>query len=81
MRAPLAGPRMVPSVCAALCEEGSHRWGRVHERKEPLDSETLGVAGQDADLCAGRSTGCIQKGGEGAVKLASEATEMGRRPE
>lgn len=49
VRAPRAGPRMVLAVCAALCEEGSHRSGRVHERKELLDSETLAVGGQDAD--------------------------------
>lgn len=46
MRAPHPGPRMVRAVGAALCKEGSHKMGRVHERKAPLDSETLGVCGR-----------------------------------
>lgn len=79
MRAPLAGPRMVPAVCAALYEEGSLRWGRVHERKESLDSRTQGVAGQDADLCAGRESRLHPEGRGGGSKASTRGHGDGQK--
>lgn len=79
MRAPRAGPRMVLAVCAALCEEGSHRSGRVHERKALLDSETLAVGGQDADRHAGRKPGLHLEGRGGGSKASTRGLRDGQR--
>lgn len=67
--APRAGPRTVLAVYAVLCEEGNARRCRVHERKAPPDSETLGVWGQDADGRAGREPGPHPEGRGGAGSI------------
>lgn len=79
MRAPRAGPRMVLAVCAALCEEGSHRSGRVHERKALLHSETLAVGGQDAERHAGRKPGLRLEGRGGGSKASTRGLRDGQR--
>ena len=70
---------MVRAVCASLCEEGSDRKGRVHERKAPPDSETLGVGGQDADGLPGREPGRHPERRGGVSKASTGGCRDGQR--